>query len=222
MNFIRTSNFTEGKESLADAIATPLHAGKKVLWLIPGGSNISVSVAAMKTLRQNLKTVELKNLAVTLTDERYGPIDHPDSNWRQLSESGLSFEGMNAIPVLSGLPLAETVAQYGKNVEAAFDAVDIVIGQFGIGPDGHIAGILPESPAVAHPRFACGYETPQFTRITLTPLALKKVDHAFAFASGASKKMALGQLKSEDLTLDEQPAQVLKQMKEAVLYSDQV
>jgi len=67
-----------------------------------------------------------------------------------------------------------------------------------------------------------GYSAQDFVRITLTPVALKKVGVAYAFAFGASKKIALGSLISKDLPIVEQPSQILKSISEAFLCSDQV
>jgi 6-phosphogluconolactonase/glucosamine-6-phosphate isomerase/deaminase len=54
----------------------------------------------------------------------------------------------------------------------------------------------------------------------LTPAALKKVSTAYVFAFGDSKKEALKSLRDQDLPIDKQPAQILKSLPEAYLYTD--
>jgi 6-phosphogluconolactonase/glucosamine-6-phosphate isomerase/deaminase len=215
-----------GTQALADKLSSLLGAGKKVLWLIPGGSNIPISVEAVDIIRASVSDDSLKNLTITLTDERYGPVGHEDSNWKQLIDAGMDFDsleksGVRNIPVLHGLPLADTVSTFSQAVQKAFDSSEIVIGQCGMGADGHIAGILPGSPAVGEKAPACGYSSGTFTRITLTPLMLEKIDVVYAFVYGSSKKAAIERLRDSDIPIDEQPAQLLKAIPEAYVYTDQ-
>jgi 6-phosphogluconolactonase/glucosamine-6-phosphate isomerase/deaminase len=230
MKSIHAENADGGAHELAAKIMASLERGKKVLWLVPGGSNIAVAVFVMKTIRKGEPTSAfsegapiraLANLTVALTDERYGPVGHPDSNWEQLIDAGFDFDNVNAIPVLRGLPLDETVSAYGDEMRSAFERADAVIGHFGIGADGHIAGILPHSPAVAEPGPVNGYEAGAYTRITLTPAILRRVTAAFAFAFGSSKAKAIRDLRDAALPLEDQPAQILNMLGEAYLFSDQ-
>jgi 6-phosphogluconolactonase len=218
MEIRRISAMQEGAAPLAERLKKELDAGKRVLWLVPGGSNIPVSAAVM----QQISAHQSKNVSIYLTDERYGEIDHPDSNTRQLREAGFDFKDARMVNVLAhGLGLEQTCEQYAMSIAAAFDAAQIVIAQMGMGPDGHICGILPGSPAVDSKKLVVGYVTETFTRITLTPKALRDhVDAAYVFAFGEAKREALSNL-LKDLPLDTQPAQILKKLPEAIVYNDQ-
>lgn len=218
--FIKAQDPGPGIEALGNKIVSSLKEGKKVLWLIAGGSNVPIAVAVMNAVRALLSPNDLSRLTITLTDERYGPVGHADSNWKQLTDTGFSFEGTNAIPVLTGDSLQETVKKWGKHVEKAMAGSEFTIAQFGMGADGHIAGISPHSPAVNDTSTAAGYESGSFTRVTLTIQALKKIDAAYAFVFGAPKREAVRRLQEEKLSFDEQPAQVLKSLKEAYFYTD--
>jgi 6-phosphogluconolactonase/glucosamine-6-phosphate isomerase/deaminase len=81
---------------------------------------------------------------------------------------------------------------------------------------------LPGSPAITDEKFVAGYDAGNFTRITLTPPALRQIAVAFAFVYGKSKFEALQNLHDNDLPLDEQPAQILKQLNESYVYNDQI
>jgi 6-phosphogluconolactonase/glucosamine-6-phosphate isomerase/deaminase len=204
---------------LLDRLVEELENNKKVLWLIPGGSNIPLSVEVMRQIPEDLTS----NLTVYLTDERYGEFNHPDSNSRQLEEAGFEHKNARVTWMLAeGLSLEETAEQYALSMSTAFDAADVVIAQMGMGADGHICGILPGSPAVDSDKLVVGYVTENFTRITLTPKAL--MDHisvAYVFAFGEAKKEALANLFT-DIPLNEQPAQVLKSLPETYVYNDQI
>ncbi len=218
LNFMR-ENAENGATKLAERLTQELQSGKQVLWLVCGGSSIVQEVLVMAQVPQELQ----KNLTLALTDERYGEFGHPDSNWRQLDEAGFQAGEATIIPTLvPNLSLDETCETYERAIAEAFAKADTVIAQFGIGADGHIAGALPHSPAITSEKLVVGYDAGNFTRITLTPAALRKITIAFAFVYGDSKLEALQSLRDQNLSLDEQPAQILKQLTEAYVYNDQI
>lgn len=218
MEFIYSESTQEGMRALAARLGDEL-SQRPVLWLLSGGSNIPVSVDVMRVLPEQLQP----NLTIALTDERYGAPNHPDSNWLQLTEAGFQPGNSKIIPVLSSeaRPLAQVVASYEKRLKQALDDAGIVIGQFGIGADGHTAGILQHSSAVADENLVCGYQAPDFARITLTPSAIRQVNAAYIFAFGAEKQSALEDLRTKEVTVAEQPAQLLKEINEVRIYTDQ-
>jgi 6-phosphogluconolactonase len=221
MEFVPASNPSEGAEAMAQKLAESLRKGK-VLWLICGGSNVPLSAEAMNTVRASVSADELRNLTVGMTDERYGPLGHVDSNWKQLEDAHFNIEGVKTIPILTGKPLADTVSDYAQRLETALAENPFVIAQFGIGADGHIAGMLPHSPAVASTDTIYAYEAAPFTRITITQPVFKKISLAYAMAFGPSKKTAIDRLKNENLAVEEEPCQLLKQISEAYFYTDQI
>jgi 6-phosphogluconolactonase/glucosamine-6-phosphate isomerase/deaminase len=167
---------------------------------------------------------KLAALAILPTDERYGPPGHKDSNAEQLREAGFEPGEATWVDVLvHNVPLEQTIRFYNDIAATALASATAIIAQFGIGPDGHIAGILPDSPATeAGTATATGYETPEFTRITLTPLALKQVHTAYALAYGDSKKEALKRLQKNKESLAELPSGLLYGIPEAYVYNDQI
>lgn len=219
MQFIRISELSDGIEPLRDRLLKELADGLQVLWLVPGGSNIPLTVAVMAQLPDEYTG----NLTIMLTDERYGPLGHADSNAHQLDETGFLPKEATVIPVLyDGLELDETIRRYADNFREQAAKAGIIIGQFGMGADGHIAGVLPGSPAVASADLAVGYDAPNFTRVALTPKALGMVTAGYLFALGDDKRPALQRLQREPTPLDEQPVQILKQLPEAYAYNDQI
>jgi len=219
MELVKVTGPEEGKAALTARLTRELAAGKRVLWLIPGGSNIPISVAIMASLPDELT----KQLTLALTDERYGPYNHADSNWWQLDEAGFSNKQATRVEVLSPAndDIATTTARYGRELIQLVASHDCVIGQFGMGADGHIAGILPGSIATTVVAPTAGYETPTFTRITATFSIIEQCSVAFAFVFGADKAQALNNLEST-IPLADQPAQILKQLPEAYVYNDQI
>ena len=218
MQFFKES-VDEGAKKLCELLLHELKQDKTVSWFLSGGSNLKVATQIMHKLLGHED-----KLIVTLADERYGPVGHKDSNWQQLLDAG--FDPGNAVkyPVLQeGLSLQATARMFELTLQDCLTKADTVVALLGIGLDGHISGILPHSPATRPTdSLVVGYETDQYDRITTTFKALKKIDTAFCLAYGLGKKPALLNLRDKKLPLEEQPAQILKQIKQAYVYNDQV
>lgn len=210
---------------MENKIVTSLLNGRRVLWLICGGSNLPVAVKAMELAHREVTPDALKLLTIGQTDERYGAPGHVDSNWRQMLDMGFNFSGVDSYPMLTGKSLEATVSEYsealGKLIARTKSDGGLVIAHCGIGSDGHVAGIMPGSAAVSDPRLVFGYEAGQYVRVTVTPAAFKQFDATYTFAFGAPKRSALLDLRDKDISMAEQPAQVLKSVPESYLYSDQ-
>jgi 6-phosphogluconolactonase/glucosamine-6-phosphate isomerase/deaminase len=218
MYFIKTDQAGIGELDLADQIKRELLSGKKVLWIISGGSNIPRTVSILQILNQ----ISLDNLTIMLGDERYGEIGHQDSNAHQLDLDGFDPMGARFIPVLINESLSNTLESFKKTFEDEVKESDFIIAQLGMGADGHISGILPGSEAVSSKEYAVSYAADDFTRISLTKKALLQVDTVFVFATGKDKLEALTNLQTRDLSPEIQPAQILKAIKHVYIYNDQV
>lgn len=209
----------QAEDDLHKRIEDELKVGQKVLWLVSGGSNIGSTVSILNRIDGDLTA----NLSIMLMDERYGKPGHSDSNWQQLMQAGFSPKKAHLMPVLlSNSGLEQTAMHYNNTAAQAFAENDVSIAQLGMGPDGHIAGILPHTVASKpNQQLVIGYEHKPFHRLTLSFSALEMMDAIYLFAFGQSKKEAILKLQNEGLSPDDQPAQFLKQLPEVYLYSDQ-
>jgi 6-phosphogluconolactonase/glucosamine-6-phosphate isomerase/deaminase len=220
MQYIKLEDYKKGSKDLADAIASELNQGKKVLWFLTGGSSIPSCVETLNILKDT--NTDLKMITVTLTDERYGEVGHADSSWKKLIDQGFDFEAVNAIPVLAGKDFEETSEAFEIAMIKAFAENDVIISQFGIGSDLHIAGILPDSPATVETKLVSHYTTETFNRITLSFEGIRKIQKAFIFIFGESKKSVISELKESVEPLSKKPANILKEIQDVFVYSDQL
>ena len=220
LTFHKAAEATDAVDILKKRLIQALSTNQHVLWLVSGGSNVPLSLKVMNELPIEITT----NLTIVLVDERYGEYNHPDSNMFQLESVGFDSKNATVIPILTpeNLTLDATCEKYNQAVSKAFDRADITIGQLGLGDDGHIAGILPVSSAITSKDLVACYQAEKYTRITLTPLALKHIDVAYVFAYGKSKYKALSELRDKTLSVEIQPAQILKQLMECHVYNDQI
>lgn len=219
MQYIYSDHPTEQAASaLATSIAAQLQHGKRVLWLLSGGSGIDIAIKTQGLLSTDLN---LTNLYVSLTDERFGDLNHADENWSQLIAAGFNLPGARLYRTLIGQDIATTTQLFNNWLGEQFSAADYKIGIFGMGTDSHTAGIKPGSQPKDMQDYAYCFKADDFERITISTLAIKRLDEAVIQASGGDKLDAIKQLLNNDYPIDIRPAQILKSVKLSSLYTDQ-
>lgn len=212
------------KVTSPDSVVNYLHSlvlkhlkkGEKVFWLVAGGSSIDIAVQIADRLTD---APNLPNLAITLTDERYGPRGHKDSNWQQLQDKGFSLPGARLLPVLDGSALEVNARHYAGMLAEEIANADFSVALAGMGADGHIFGIKPGSPSVNSRSGVIGYTSDDYQRLTPTIILLDKLDETVLYAVGAKKHSQLDNL-AKNLPPSEQPAQLLKRMASVTIYND--
>lgn len=211
------------ERAIATAICDGLFADKRVLWLVSGGSNIAIEKEVMDMVRVHANG-RLSKLAVMPIDERYGSSGHKDSNVEQLRQAGFDCgEGMLIDVLIHDLPFDETVSFYNEVASAALANAAVVVGQFGMGSDGHVAGIKPDSPATEiDESTVTGYVWDDYTRMTLSVAALRQVTIGFLVAYGADKKPRLDELKQKELSFAKLPALLLYEIPKVTVFNDQM
>lgn len=217
MNKINTTNDSKISDDLIDLINTQRFKGKSILLLLSGGSNIKVAIKVLS----RIETPEFQpSLHIGLVDERYGAEGHPDSNWQQLIDAGIPNDHIQAHPMLHGSDsITETTDRYSQRISDLIGSVDVSIGLFGIGADGHTAGLLPYSPIINSEQVFAHYKGADFKRISITPKGIHLLSQVFVNASGKQKWPAIEQL-AEPGAVNKIPARVFKEIKNAVLYTD--
>jgi 6-phosphogluconolactonase len=215
MQFRKITSPAPVAEYIAGVITEHLDKQERVLWLVPGGSSISIAAEVSKLLAGK----DLDKLSVSLTDERFGPVGHPDSNWRQLEEAGFDLPGAQLVPVLTGQDRAATTESYGQATRELLAQAEFKLGFFGVGADGHTAGALPGSPAAASTEITASYDAGNYERITITPATIAQLDEAVVYATGEAKWPVFDALETV-LPVFEQPAQVLKQVPKLTIFND--
>lgn len=218
MELRKVSNTRDVINYVSDLIGGRLENGQRVFWLVTGGTAIDAEVAVSR----NLARKPADNLMITLTDERYGPVGHPNSNWHQLERAGFSLPKARLEPVLNGNDIARTTQQFAQVVREGLEEYDYSVGFFGIGADGHTSGILPGSIGLGSSELAVHYPAADYgQRITTTARAIISLDEAVASVMGPTKHIPLDNLQ-KDLPPAEQPAQIFKKVKKAIIFNDYV
>jgi len=161
-------------------------------------------------------------------DERYVPINDPDSNYRMVREAlfdhvPILAENVHRMPTEFIQP--ETAAQdYEKALRdfwpASLPNFDLI--QLGLGPDGHILSLFPNSPLLQEDRLLVAVVTdspkPPPTRITLTLPVINHAAQIHFFVTGAEKAEALRATLEGALDLQEFPAQAVQPVNGQVIW----
>ena len=218
IKFFTVSSIKPVVAHLTLSIGNHLAASNKVLWLVSGGSSAAIAAGTAKSIdSEGLENI--RNLSVSLIDERFGPVGHNDSNWQQLNKAGFKIKGAQMLPVLKNVSLVQTAKDYAQFIEKALKEHNYILGLVGIGADGHTLGIKPDSPATKSRGLICAYEWDDYVRLTLAPQAIKKFDEIVAYATGEEKHWVLDDL-DKPISPKQQPAQYLKTARKLTVYND--
>ena len=212
--FIQVSSTDQVITNCVVLLRRHLEQGDRVLWLVSGGSVIPIAAV----VAQQLTGIPLAKLTVSLTDERPGPVGHADSNWLGLKQAGFQLPGATLHPILTGVTTYVDSANYSSFLDQALDRADYRFALFGIGPDGHTAGIPARYPSPFHEP-AMYYQADGFERISITPGGLGRLDEAAVYMAGENKREAFNRFQA-NLPPQEQSAQYLKVIPKLTVYSE--
>lgn len=187
------------KKQAASIIAYKLNSTletSRVLLLLSGGSAASLGAQVVSSIKEDLR----HNLFITLADERYGPRDHSNSNWLALKSAGLDIGSVDHYIILWEKQISReaTSLEFESMLKRRLHGHPKVFAILGIGADGHTAGILPSSPAADEQHhLVADYDADELQRITIAPTFFRRIDIAYLYAEGPSKKVVLDKLNTE-------------------------
>lgn len=201
-------------ESLAEAVAARLvtrlvdvAAARGRVHVSLTGGRIGIRVLSALAASPSRDSVDWSLVHVWWGDERYVESDSPDRNERQAREALLDHVALDPahvhpMPSLdSGLDVDAAAVAYAAELKAAarpedhadVPAFDVYL--LGMGPEGHINSIFPQSPA-AHETVRTvvgvrGCPKPPPTRVTMTFPAIQAAREVWLVESGAEKAEAV-------------------------------
>ncbi len=190
--------------TIAEAVADH---GSATVGLCGGGT--PKPVYAMLATDQHLPWARVKFF---LTDERYVPATHTDSNQHMVRSTLLTREAKNAVLLAprTELVLGHCVADYAKTVKD-LGHPDLVI--LGMGEDGHITSLFPPVPPEAFgPETVLHTQTECFAvkdRISVTFPALLYAKKRLFLITGEKKLTLLKKMQESNEDVSLYPAQYL-------------
>lgn len=194
--------------ALVDAQAARGHASV----VLTGGG---IGIASLRELAASpaRDAIEWDALDVWWGDERFLPSGHPERNETQAREVLLDVVDLDPARVYPMAPsdgpdgddidaaAARYADQLGKHARpedhAPVPSFDVLL--LGVGPDGHVASLFPESPALYDERTVIpvrGAPKPPPSRLSLSMTAINAAREVWLIAAGEEKsgpvRMALG------------------------------
>jgi len=182
--------------AIADWLAAGLAENGRASLVATGGRSPGEVYDLLATL-----PLPWDQVSVTLSDERWVPPDHPDSNARLLRERLLQGEaaGARLVPLWSDAASPEAAADAAEEAVADLLPADVVL--LGMGEDGHIASLFPGSEVLEEgldpdsgllvidvPQ---GEPGPPQPRLSLTLHALRQTFLIVLLISGEARRRAI-------------------------------
>lgn len=185
------------KQTVA-ALQKSMDEYSSVTWVLAGGST---PLAAYKVIADKYQeTVDWSKVTIIMGDERIGPLDGPDNNWRAVHEIIGSLPTVKLRP-RSDLPAEEATFDYEQQLAAlplgdsGVPRLDVV--WLGVGQDGHTLSLFPqhESMLPSGGLVTAVHDSPKppADRISLTLRALQGALNVFVIATSADKQPAVNE-----------------------------
>lgn len=191
-------------DRLADAIEAAIAARGRALVVLTGGGN---GIALLHRLGEHAARIDWTRVHLFFGDDRFVPAADGDRNDKQAREALL---GRIEIPAANVHAMPASDGDYGDDLDAAAQAYQEVLaanaepGQpapdfdvhlLGMGPEGHINSLFPDTAAVREDtRLVVGVPDspkPPPRRITLTLPAIRRSREVWLVVAGESKAEAV-------------------------------
>ncbi len=190
-------------QTAAAALAAQVAAGLREALLLRGQASLVVPGGRTpSTLFQALRRWEMDwtRVQVTLSDERWVPEAHADSNAALVRRELVAEQaaGAQLVPLHNDAPSATAgAAASWRNIASLPRPFDVVV--LGMGEDGHFASLFPGSPHLAQalderaPPACVAMRAPvaPTDRISLNLAALKGARRVFLLVSGEGKRVLI-------------------------------
>ncbi|OBA76715.1 6-phosphogluconolactonase [Mycobacterium sp. 1554424.7] len=188
---------------LVETIQKAVAARGRAMIVLTGGGN---GIGLLKYLGSRSEQIDWSNVHLFWGDERYVPEDDDERNEKQAREALLDHvdipsSHVHAMPASDGefgADLAAAALAYEQllaaNAEPGEPAPNFDVHLLGMGPEGHINSLFPDTPAVRETaRMVVAVEDspkPPPQRITLTLPAIRRSREVWLMVSGAGKAEA--------------------------------
>ncbi len=191
-------------ERLVAAIDAAVTARGRALIVLTGGSN---GIGILKQLGAHGQQIDWSKVHLFWGDERYVPEDDDERNEKQAREALIDHVD---IPARNVHPMAASDGEFDSDLSAAALAYEQVLAAnaepgddapafdvhlLGVGPEGHINSLFPDTAAVRETtRLVVGVEDspkPPPLRITLTLPAIARSREVWLMVSGSAKAEAV-------------------------------
>ena len=155
---------------------------------------------------------KLTNTTFYFGDERCVPPSHPESNYGMAMQT-LFKDGLPNNCIIHRMQAEkQNLEKSAKEYEALLpNSIDILL--LGIGDDGHIASLFPNTLHLQEQKQLCLPVTgakPPYKRITVTPPVIKSAKTTYVLAQGSRKNEIIEQAKQNSTDINKLPVQIVE------------
>jgi 6-phosphogluconolactonase/glucosamine-6-phosphate isomerase/deaminase len=209
-----------------------LHISHPVLFMVAGGSAMPIVEKINPEFLSDL-------LTVTVTDERFTTdIEHNNFDTLQTTYFYNELIQVGAYCINTSVVEGDTLELHAQRFEKNINEwrkefpKGIIIGLFGMGTDGHIAGVIPGIYAEGEftERFLGDRTVATVTdttgksafehRVTVTLNFMKEIDFPLVYLSGDAKADALRKAIDPHTDITQVPAKIIQELKSPVIFTD--
>ncbi len=217
---IITKDIQKVTDEIVKKINSLLKKKDYVVLGFPGGRSVKLLNDSLK----KEKRIDWKKTHIFMVDERLVPINDAESNYRLLEETllnGMEIPKSNLHPFILSEEKDHGLKKYESEFKKYGGKFDIAI--FGVGEDGHIGALFPSGSIYDDSEhFFLLHDSPKppKDRMTLSrKLALKTGLGIFLFV-GDGKKHAFKKFSEKNIKIEEMPAKIAYDIKDAVIYEN--
>lgn len=215
---------------LASVMATELDGRDRCDVALTGGG---VGTLVLSELVQASEGLDWSGVHLWWSDERYLPAGDHDRNEVQ-ARSALT--SLVPIPVANLHPMPPDDGQSVETAAAAYAAElasvrpesrlpDFAVALLGIGPDGHVASLFPDHPALREHASSTvavtGSPKPPPVRVSFTLDSINSARQVWVLASGSAKASAIARAWSSPADAEQCPASAVHGTQATVFWMDQ-
>ena len=195
-----TDDLNAGTAARLEAKLVEVQARGRLPRIVLTGGGPGIGLLAELNASPTKDTIDFSRIEFYWGDERFVPVDDPERNEKQARDALLDHVGVDPARVH---PMASSDGEFGDDVDAAAAAYAGIVGDrptfdvvmLGMGPEGHVASIFPESPAVAETSATVvavrDCPKPPPTRISLTLPTIRTAEEVWIITGGDGKAEAV-------------------------------
>lgn len=176
-----------------------IQAAGRIPRIVLTGGGSGIGLLAQLDVSPARYAVDWERVEIFWGDERFVAADDPERNEKQAREVLLDHLPLDPVLVHA---MAPSGGEFGDDVDAAAAAYAEIVGahptfdvvMLGVGPEGHVASIFPDSPAVHDQRSVVAVRDcpkPPPTRISLTLPTIRTAEEVWLVTAGAGKAQAV-------------------------------
>ena len=176
-------------DSLIETFAAAASVDHPVAVMLAGGRTPK---AAYQLIAASGRTAP-PNLTLMISDERWVPLDHADSNYKMMSPflDAVGASPAQRLMVNTALPRDAAAADFGQRLDAFFERGGKLVACFlGLGSDGHTASLFnPDQLRSAENRSALDVDRPDGrVGISATPSIIRRAEKIVFVVTGSDKQ----------------------------------